>query len=221
MEDSDTEKLDLMSESTRHRMEADRLLRTHVEGLIAKRRADGHTDYVILTEFYWRYAVVPVELIEDLFRMSEKQILEIVGEYEAAVYCECLEEITFVAKSRSDRDRLESLTVLCRSCAKKHEFAEEDYRAAQRRARANYVATLKRMPYSDYLSSEHWQETRQKALEADGGLCRVCRSPNRLNVHHNTYERRGEEALGDLVVLCADCHELFHEAGKLARPPAE
>jgi hypothetical protein len=32
----------------------------------------------------------------------------------------------------------------------------------------------------------------------------------RLDVHHNTYERYGDESTFDLVVLCDRCHELFH-----------
>jgi hypothetical protein len=32
----------------------------------------------------------------------------------------------------------------------------------------------------------------------------------RLDVHHNTYERYGDESIFDLVALCDRCHELFH-----------
>jgi hypothetical protein len=31
-----------------------------------------------------------------------------------------------------------------------------------------------------------------------------------LEVHHNTYERYGDESTFDLIVLCEQCHELFH-----------
>jgi hypothetical protein len=31
-----------------------------------------------------------------------------------------------------------------------------------------------------------------------------------LNVHHNTYENVGNEALGDLVTLCCECHKHYH-----------
>jgi hypothetical protein len=45
----------------------------------------------------------------------------------------------------------------------------------------------------------------------------VCNASRvQLKAHHRTYERRGSESSKDLVVLCADCHDLFHRQGKLA-----
>jgi len=39
----------------------------------------------------------------------------------------------------------------------------------------------------------------------------VCgEADRRLDAHHNTYERYGDESVYDLVVLCAQCHQLFH-----------
>jgi hypothetical protein len=47
--------------------------------------------------------------------------------------------------------------------------------------------------------------------------CQVCNASRvQLNVHHRTYERRGNESFNDFVVRCSDCHELFHSLGKLA-----
>lgn len=34
--------------------------------------------------------------------------------------------------------------------------------------------------------------------------------PN-MEVHHITYERRGNELFGDLIVICRGCHELLHK----------
>jgi len=31
-----------------------------------------------------------------------------------------------------------------------------------------------------------------------------------LNVHHNTYKRRGHELGSDLLVLCQKCHKKIH-----------
>ncbi len=38
---------------------------------------------------------------------------------------------------------------------------------------------------------------------------------NILDVHHRMYERRGEERDVDLIVLCHECHSIFHELGRL------
>lgn len=81
-----------------------------------------------------------------------------------------------------------------------------------------HIAKLRDMPYDEYLKTDHWLHVREAALERDGYRCRLCNSTERLNVHHRTYERRGEELPGDLTTLCQPCHESFHENGKLARP---
>ena len=77
---------------------------------------------------------------------------------------------------------------------------------------------LQTMPYRLYLRTPEWRETRLAALIRAGHACHLNRShTERLEVHHNTYERRGRERPQDLVVLCRECHELFHE--RLNLPP--
>lgn len=71
------------------------------------------------------------------------------------------------------------------------------------------------MSYDEYLETPHWQEVRGRALARAGHACAICPATTRLEVHHRTYERLGAEADVDLVVLCRDCHRLFHEGGKL------
>lgn len=66
-----------------------------------------------------------------------------------------------------------------------------------------------------YLRSEHWRETRLAALERAEHRCQVCNRTERLDVHHRTYERIGEERPADLTVLCRRCHDLFHGNAKV------
>lgn len=77
----------------------------------------------------------------------------------------------------------------------------------------------KAMPYSEYLNTPYWQMRRKGKLAAADFKCSACGGDGILDVHHNTYERLGEELDSDLVVLCRDCHGLFHGNGKLADPP--
>ena len=76
---------------------------------------------------------------------------------------------------------------------------------------------LQTMPYEQYLLTPEWQERRQLMLERAGHRCQICNSSSDLQVHHRTYERRGNENLGDattagdLTVLCQSCHEKFHD----------
>ena len=81
-------------------------------------------------------------------------------------------------------------------------------------------SVLADLPYQEYLKTDHWKRLRSiavKAAEIDGvAHCALCDAvsdgPNAvtMHVHHKTYERRGAELPGDLIVLCASCHAKFH-----------
>lgn len=72
------------------------------------------------------------------------------------------------------------------------------------------------LPYKDYLRTEHWEKTRKQQLETARYKCRVCNAAGvELHVHHRTYENIGSEREEDLVVLCEECHTLFHENRKI------
>lgn len=66
------------------------------------------------------------------------------------------------------------------------------------------------VPYADYLQTAHWRSVRDQALRRAKWRCEQCQTKRELQVHHRTYERLGQEAPGDLVVLCAGCHENEH-----------
>ena len=72
------------------------------------------------------------------------------------------------------------------------------------------LVELKSMDYKDYLRTPEWQERRDKALHQANGRCQRCGNYRDLQVHHKTYERKGEELPQDLIVLCRDCHEKEH-----------
>jgi len=102
--------------------------------------------------------------------------------------------------------------------------ASHGWRVGHRRAERESAAALRAlelraMPYRDYLQTPEWIERRDAQAAADGRRCRVCNSPERLQVHHRTYANRGDEQPGDLITLCSGCHKLFHDAGQLAKEP--
>lgn len=68
----------------------------------------------------------------------------------------------------------------------------------------------KRIAYQDYIQSPAWQLVRSRALTRAGHKCQLCGGGLRLEVHHNTYARLGNELPTDLIVLCADCHTRYH-----------
>jgi hypothetical protein len=76
-----------------------------------------------------------------------------------------------------------------------------------------YLFRIKREPgsYQRYLQTQHWQRMREMALDSAGHACQLCHSQDRLETHHRTYERIGNELPSDLTVLCHYCHAKFHD----------
>jgi len=180
---------------------------------------------------YWAVPELEVDWLATVFGMEVLEFLEFVCPSYTSFECDkCHEDIPVFCENRRDRDRWWGIALVCSDCEAKENRAAYEAREraalAKERAerdaqRAAHVAALKALPYREYLASDHWQAVRRSALEWQGDHCQICRGGGVLNVHHNTYERRGEEALGDLLVLCAGCHQLFHENGRLAKPPVE
>lgn len=78
------------------------------------------------------------------------------------------------------------------------------------------IEELNTMPYRRYLKTDVWKRRREKHLKFARNRCQVCNADGpELNVHHRTYERRGYESAADLIVLCKECHSLFHEHGRI------
>lgn len=76
---------------------------------------------------------------------------------------------------------------------------------------------LGRLPYGEYLQTDHWRYVRDRALDRAGHHCQLCGSESGLQVHHNSYENRGDERDEDLLVLCGPCHQHFHDKLKVQR----
>lgn len=67
------------------------------------------------------------------------------------------------------------------------------------------------MNYKLYLKSDEWKRTRRWALDRAGNKCQLCKSGDKLNVHHNDYSRLGKEEPADIIVLCERCHRKHHD----------
>jgi hypothetical protein len=72
------------------------------------------------------------------------------------------------------------------------------------------------LPYREYLQTEHWQLTRARAYARASHRCQVCNASSKLEAHHRTYVNRGCELDEDLVVLCRECHGVFHKHRSLS-----
>jgi len=75
------------------------------------------------------------------------------------------------------------------------------------------VETLKNMKYEEFLQTDYWKMVSEQARINAHYKCQLCGcNDKKLNVHHNTYEHRGEEFkhMEDLICLCEDCHNFYH-----------
>jgi 5-methylcytosine-specific restriction endonuclease McrA len=72
------------------------------------------------------------------------------------------------------------------------------------------IRALRRLPYSEYLRTAHWDRVRTLALERARHACGLCPTTEQLQVHHRSYARKGFEQPEDLVVLCEECHRRHH-----------
>lgn len=81
---------------------------------------------------------------------------------------------------------------------------------------------LESLSYKEYLFTPEWQAKREAKIKEANRCCQLCGVRLSFNssfppvIHHRTYERVRNESLYDLIVLCRDCHELFHKHGVLA-----
>lgn len=71
------------------------------------------------------------------------------------------------------------------------------------------------MSYDDFLSTKYWDAVRNYKLIKAIYRCQLCNKEEKLYVHHRTYQNHGSEHLktyadADLIVLCKQCHEKFH-----------
>ena len=101
----------------------------------------------------------------------------------------------------------------CFQVHKENKFREGIRKQREKQERAE---ELRWMPYPEYLGTSEWAVRRRDVIRKARFMCQVCAAGGKLHVHHRTYARRGSERAEDMIALCADCHQLFHDHGKLA-----
>ena len=65
--------------------------------------------------------------------------------------------------------------------------------------------------YTAYLATPQWRAKREKVIDRENGLCQGCREHRIEEVHHLTYDNRGNELLFQLVGLCSSCRAEAHQ----------
>lgn len=73
------------------------------------------------------------------------------------------------------------------------------------------LSRLGHATYAQYLASDHWARFKARYRESGSPLaCRVC-GGGRVQLHHRTYRRLGQERNADVVPLCREHHVAVHE----------
>ena len=104
-----------------------------------------------------------------------------------------------------------STALLCGRCTELRLQLHNEEQRLSRLAQAARTAQLRKMPFAEYWVQREWQARRTATLVRADYRCQTCGDADvRLDVHHNTYERSGDESIFDLVALCDRCHALFH-----------
>jgi hypothetical protein len=70
--------------------------------------------------------------------------------------------------------------------------------------------------YQLYLRSKEWQDRRQMMFELRGKKCELCGSfEDRLQIHHLHYRTLYKETSQDLMILCQNCHQHWHDVNNV------
>ena len=72
------------------------------------------------------------------------------------------------------------------------------------------------MPYNDFLKTLYWEAIAMHKKHKSSYKCSMCGNTKNLSTHHNTYKNHGYEHKNDvinkdLIVLCQNCHNKFHD----------
>ena len=87
--------------------------------------------------------------------------------------------------------------------------------ATCKRCQNGFVQHWSKATYAEYIKSDWWLQRRKRALKLAAYACQICKSKDRLGVHHNCYDRLGSEIDSDLFVVCAPHHDMIHGMGEL------
>ena len=187
-----------------------------------------------LQYLYWMQPDIEVTWLAEAFGLEAHQVSELAGRFTLSLKCSrCNADYDVSFKHRETMRSIlhyyhkyaETHITMCKTCRqaiRQEQLTQSEAHdielAAMQASRDARLQQLRRMPYQEYLQSPEWNRRRTEQLRRAGFRCQVCNEANvQLHVHHRTYERRGNEAFRDLIVLCSSCHSLFHSQGKLAR----
>ena len=64
--------------------------------------------------------------------------------------------------------------------------------------------------YEEYLKTNHWKSIKNRLFYGNKLICSHCKTRYGISIHHITYDNIGNESDNDIVPLCFNCHNRFH-----------
>ena len=164
----------------------------------------------LIRYLYW-YTNIGVKEIGEYTELSHQLVVQRAGYLIFSASCSrCQSVFPSKRKSRSDLG-----SKICPSCEAQniidqHKVFLEDWIDSSWVKHDN--PKMDKKTYTAYLHSKHWKKVRSIALQNAGYKCQACSCKDTiLDVHHNSYDRLGNEDPSDLIVLCRSCHSKVHE----------
>jgi len=180
--------------------------------------AQNETDEDVIRQaawdLYWNCPKFPVLHICAALNIKPKEIPDKIGIYILYGRCnKCGGDILFQSRGALQwwYKRPNYSSNLCEDCEKKDANSRIGGYIEREKQRKERVSQLRNMPYPEYLQTPEWDKTRKLKLKESSFRCEMCNATGVLNVHHRTYENRGDENTKDLIVLCEKCHKKFHD----------
>lgn len=175
----------------------------------------------VASYLYWMYPEIHTKTIAQatIGEPNVHKLLKAISPVTASITCNnCGQEITITSRAKLSDTIIWRKHILCEDCKEKENSERIAASEAYDKQKENRFYQLKTMPYNEYLQTPEWQERKKRHLKTAGFSCQVCNgSGDTIDVHHRTYERRGEEYFKDLIALCRGCHELYHRENKLPK----
>lgn len=88
----------------------------------------------------------------------------------------------------------------------------EDFRKGAKAVRRS--ATVSSTGYQDYIQSKEWDKKKREYRRSRLPQCCVVCGDSKVDLHHRSYKRLGDEYLTDLIPLCRTHHEALHRYHK-------
>lgn len=164
---------------------------------------------------YWNVSVITAKNIAiNFFDTTVHKLLKIITPVVTDITCKKCNAVLF-RKSRSDHNynqyKNKKEDYLCEECIEQRHIKRKNEQEQEIIKRKEHRKYLRSLPYSEYLKSDHWQSFRKRILKSANYTCSICHANESLHVHHRTYENLGDEYYKDVIVLCENCHKLFHK----------